>query len=117
MRQLDKKRARVESSLDKLQEKYQNEAGKRIYDVVLYAIKEWHQRFPKRKVHFMDAMGVVCIWIDGVEVSDYIHESAKGSVNANRKRAALMQPLEDIRMWYIEISDKHHIAIEDIKVS
>jgi hypothetical protein len=75
--------------------------------IELIRIKQQH--FPKRKLHFMDAMGATIIWLDEEGTFDLAHRLGDRCPDGVRE-------LEVLRNWYIDVTADANICIEDIKL-
>lgn len=102
-------RDRLERRLAKSLERHQLKAGEQIERHVRLVLEAWQRRFPKRSVRFIDAMGSVCVWIDD--------RQAELEISIRDPRLArVVRPLVELQSWYCQVSDLHHVAIEDVVI-
>lgn len=102
-----------QKAFDKLETKFSRffgEAEKILRDTMVKEMLAWKKRFPKRKLHFMDAMGAQVMWVDDVDITFPSYPW-----NDSRMEA-LTKPMRDLVTWYCGMADRFHIEIEDIKL-
>jgi hypothetical protein len=66
--------------------------------------------FGRHTLHFFDAMGSICIWLDEEQVDDILR-----SMTGKLGRAPL-EELVALKTWYCEMGDLAHVSVEDIKL-
>lgn len=59
----------------------------------------------KRKLGFLDAMGVICIHVDGVSIDDIAYR--------RNPPPKWLHDLHKLRDWYAKVADLANITIED----
>ena len=87
-------------------------------DAIEQAVKSemlaWSKKYPKRKLHFYDIMGAINItvssprWQGDYHVMDHFAD--------DDLRTPILMPLRDILAWYIEVSDRLKLSINEIKI-
>ena len=79
-----------------------------IEDEMRAALVEWQRDHVRAAVRFFDSMGVVALYVNGVELDDWLVRFPWAN------KSGVFKPLFDLLSWYVERADEHQIRLSDI---